>query len=229
MSSEKMEQRGTTGLHILVFVLLVSPFYLNDFASIFIKDWRLWLFIDYVGVKLFPLVVALWLIRSKKMRPAEFGLTTQSVPSFLVVFLIVALVGTVIDQNGYRLIAKLPGYSSLGDMPAISSLAWNWIDLTLGLLLVGIVEELVFRGYMHTFLSRFTESSSAIVAISSVAFGLIHWSLGLHAVMITSIIGAVFMIAYLRTRALPPVMLAHFAINFIDFAGVVSKSIFKLV
>jgi len=229
MSSEKMEQRGTTGLHILVFVLLVSPFYLNDFASIFIKDWRLWLFIDYVGVKLFPLVVALWLIRSKKMRPAEFGLTTQSVPSFLVVFLIVALVGTVIDQNGYQLIAKLPGYSSLGDMPAISSLAWNWIDLTLGLLLVGIVEELVFRGYMHTFLSRFTESSSAIVAISSVAFGLIHWSLGLHAVMITSIIGAVFMIAYLRTRALPPVMLAHFAINFIDFAGVVSKSIFKLV
>ena len=215
-------------MHILVFVLLVSPFYLNDFASIFIKDWRLWLFIDYVGVKLFPLVVALWLIRSKKMRPAEFGLTTQSVPSFLVVFLIVALVGTVIDQNGYRLIAKLPGYSSLGDMPAISSLAWNWIDLTLGLLLVGIVEELVFRGYMHTFLSRFTESSSAIVAISSVAFGLIHWSLGLHAVMITSIIGAVFMIAYLRTRALPPVMLAHFAINFIDFAGVVSKSIFKL-
>lgn len=216
-------------MHILVFVLLVSPFYLNDFASIFIKDWRLWLFIDYVGVKLFPLVVALWLIRSKKMRPAEFGLTTQSVPSFLVVFLIVALVGTVIDQNGYRLIAKLPGYSSLGDMPAISSLAWNWIDLTLGLLLVGIVEELVFRGYMHTFLSRFTESSSAIVAISSVAFGLIHWSLGLHAVMITSIIGAVFMIAYLRTRALPPVMLAHFSINFIDFAGVVSKSIFKLV
>lgn len=215
-------------MHILVLVLLVSPFYLNDFASIFIKDWRLWLFIDYVGVKVFPLVVTLWLIRSKKMRPAELGLTTQSVPSFLIAFLILALVGTVIDQNGYLLIAKLPGYPPLGDMPVIGSLAWNWIDLTLGLLLVGIVEELVFRGYMYTFLSRFTQSSSAIVAVSSVAFGLIHWSLGLHAVLITSIIGAVFMSAYLRTRALPPVMLAHFAVNFIDFAGVVPKSIFKL-
>lgn len=32
----------------------------------------------------------------------------------------------------------------------------------------------------------------------------------------------------LRTRALPAVMLAHFAIDFIDFAGVVPKSIFKL-
>lgn len=224
-----MERRGITGLHILVLVLLVSPFYLNDFASIFIKDWCLWLFIDYVGVKLFPLVVTLWLISNKKMRPAEFGLTTQSVPSFLVVFLVVALVGTVIDQNGYQLIAKLPGYSSLGDMPVIRSLAWNWIDLTLGLLLVGIVEELVFRGYMYTFLSRYTENSFAIVTISSVAFGLIHWSLGMHAVLITSTVGAVFMIAYLKTRSLPAIMFAHFAINFIDFAGVVPKSIFKVL
>jgi membrane protease YdiL (CAAX protease family) len=218
----------TPGFHIVVLVLLVSPFYLNDFASILIKDWRLWLFIDYVCVKLFPLLVALWLIRSKTIRPAEFGLRTQSMASFCVVFLVVTLVGTLIDQNGYQLVTRLPGYWSLGGMPVIKSSAWNWIDLTLGLLLVGIVEELVFRGYMHTFLSKFTQSSSLIVAISSAGFGLIHWSLGMHAVLVTSIIGAVFMIAYLRTGALPPVMLAHFAINCIDFAGVVPKSVFKL-
>jgi uncharacterized protein len=229
MSSDKLKQQGTTGLYILVLILLVIPFYLNDFANIFIKDWRLWLFSDYVGVKVVPLVVTLWLIRSKKMRPAEFGLATQSLLSFFVVFLIVAFVGTLIDQNGYQLMKKLPGYSSLGSMPVIRNYAWNWLDLTLGLLLVGIVEELVFRGYMHTFLSRFTGNLSTIVAISSVAFGLAHWSLGLHAVLITSIIGAVFMIAYVRTRALPPVMLAHFVINFIDFADVVPKSIFKMV
>ena len=216
-------------MYILVLILLVSPFYLNDFASIFIKDWRLWLFIDYAGVKLFPFVVTLWLIRSKKMRLTEFGLTIQSIPSFFIAFVVVVLVGTVIDQNGYQLITKLPGYPPLGCMPAIKSPVWDWIDLTLGLLLVGIFEELVFRGYMHTFISRFTKSSFAIVAISSVAFGLIHWSLGLHVVLITSIIGAVFMVVYMRTRSLPPVMLAHFAINFIDFAGVVPKSIFKLV
>ena len=116
---------------------------------------------------------------------------------------------------------------ALGGMPVIGSPAWHWIDLPVGLLLVGIVEELVFRGCMYTCLRTFTESSSAIVAISSVAFGLIHWSLGLHAVLITSLIGAVFMIAYLQTRALPPLMLAHFVINFIDFAGVVPRSIFR--
>jgi membrane protease YdiL (CAAX protease family) len=163
------------------------------------------------------------------MRATEFGLKTQSTLSALVVFLIVALVGTVIDQNGYQLIAKLPGYQSLGGMPAITSPVWNWIDLTFGLFVVGICEELIFRGFLHTFINRYTENSCAIVVISSVAFGLIHWSLGLHAVLITSTIGAVLMVAYLRTRSLPAIMLAHFAINFIDFAGVIPKSIFKFI
>ncbi|MBI4825930.1 MAG: CPBP family intramembrane metalloprotease [Nitrospirae bacterium] len=218
-----------TSLYILTLVLLASPFYLNDFASIYIKDWRLWLFIDYAGVKLYPFLVTFWLISNKKMQASEFGLTTQSVPSFIMVFLIVALAGTVIDQNGYQLIESIPGYLPLGGMPAITSPAWDWIDLTLGLLMVGIFEELIFRGFMHTFISRYTENSFAIVAISSAAFGLIHWSLGLHAVVITSIIGAVFMTAYLTTRSLPAIMLAHFAINFIDFAGVIPNAVFKFV
>jgi len=217
------------GLYILAVVLLASPFYLNDFANLYVKNWRWWLFVDYAGVKLFPFLVAIWLIYSKKMRPSEFGLTTQSMPSSLMVFLIVALVGTVIDQNGYQLIANLPGYSPLGGMPAITSPVWNWIDLTFGLLMVGIFEELIFRGFMHTFISRYTNNSFTIIIISSVAFGLIHWSLGLHAVLITATIGAVFMIVYLKTQSLSAIMLAHFAINFIDFAGVVPKSIFKLI
>ena len=227
-----MQENGKDGknrIYILALVLLASPFYLNDFANMYVENWRWWLFIDYVGVKLFPFLVVLWLIHSKKMRVSEFGLTTQTIPSFLVVFLVVALVGTIIDQNGYKLVAKLSSYSPLGGMPAITNPVWNWIDLTFGLLLVGIFEELIFRGYMHTFISRYTKSSFAIVVISAVAFGLIHWSLGLHAVLITSTIGAVFMIAYLRTRSLPAIMLAHFTVNFIDFAGIIPKSIFTFI
>jgi len=225
----KNETDSKNGLYILALVLLASPFYLNDFANLYIKNWRWWLFLDYTGMKLFPFLVTLWLIYSKKMRASEFGLTTQSIPSSLMVFSIVALVGTIIDQNGAQLIAELPGYPPLGGMPAITSPVWNWADLTLGLLMVGIFEELIFRGFMHTFISRYTENSFAIVVISSVAFGLIHWSLDLHVVVVTSVIGAIFMIAYLRTRSLPAIMLAHFTINFIDYAGVIPKSIFKFI
>jgi membrane protease YdiL (CAAX protease family) len=140
---------------------------------------------------------------------------------------IVVLIGTIIDQNGKLLIATFPGYPPLGGMPEIINPVWNWIDLTFGLLMVGVCEELVFRGYLHTFISRYTENSFAIVLLSSAAFGFIHWSLGLHAVIISSAIGAVFMIAYLITRSLPAIILAHFAINFIDFAGVIPESMFK--
>jgi membrane protease YdiL (CAAX protease family) len=215
--------------YILTLILLAGPFYLNDFSSIYVRDWRWWLFIDYAGLKLFPLLVVFWLIKSKKMRASELGLRTQTVPAFLWTFLVVSLIGTLIDQNGYPLLGELPGYPPLGGMPEITNPAWNWIDLTFGLMLVGICEEIVFRGYMHTFLLRYTKSPFAIVGISSIAFGLIHWSLGFHTVLTTSIIGAVFMIAYLKTRALPPIILAHFVVNFIDFSGVIPKSIFTFV
>ena len=45
----------------------------------------------------------------------------------------------------------------------------------------------------------------------------------------TAVIGALFMAIYLRTRSVPALALAHFAVNFIDFAGVIPKAMFKFV
>jgi hypothetical protein len=185
--------------------------------------------IDYTCVKLFPLLVVAWLIRRRHLSAAELGLVRQAMPSFLAAFLLVALVGTLMDQNSYRLIEKFPGYPALGGMPEITNPAWNWIDLTLGLLAVGAIEELVFRGCIHAFLTRHTRSRLAIVLVSSVAFGLIHWSAGLHAVLVSSAIGVMLMIAYMITKSLPAIMLAHAAVDFIDFAGVIPKTLFKIV
>ncbi|MEM7294932.1 MAG: CPBP family intramembrane glutamic endopeptidase, partial [Pseudomonadota bacterium] len=67
-----------------------------------------------------------------------------------------------------------------------------------------------------------------IVIVSSVLFGLIHWSLGFHAVLITGVIGAVFMLFYLRSGSIIALVLAHFLVNFIDFAGVIPKGVFQL-
>jgi uncharacterized protein len=208
--------------------LLAAPFYLNDFANLYVTDWRAWLAIDYVAVKLFPLAVIGWLIASRRMTQADFGLVPQSSPAFLATFLLAALAGTLIDQNAYQVMAGMPGYGALGAMPAIRSDLWNRLDLGVGLLLVGLVEELVFRAYACTVISRYTRNPAAIIAISAAAFGLIHWSLGSNSVLITALIGAVFMAFYLRTHSVPALALAHFAVNFIDFAGIIPKAIFKL-
>jgi membrane protease YdiL (CAAX protease family) len=168
----------------------------------------------------------IYLLATGKVSFREFGLKGQPMVSFIVVFIIATLSGLLIDQNGSMILSGLPGYRALGRMPTIESPMWHWLDLTFGLILVGIFEELIFRGYMHSFLSRFFQNHLIIIGLSAVAFGFIHWSGGLHKIIITGIIGAIFMALYVRTRSLPAIMLAHFAINFIDFSGFIPKGIF---
>ncbi len=215
-------------LHPIAFLFLAAPFYLNDFVNIYITDWRLWLAIDYVALKLLPLVLITWLIKTRRIVPAEFGVCHLHGGLFIVTVILAALAGTLIDQNAYEMADKLPGYPALGGMPAIGNRTWDWIDLTLGLFLVGLVEELVFRAGLFSVVSRYTRSTTIIVATSMILFGLIHWSGGLHTVVITGIIGGVFMIGYILTRSVAAIAVAHFLVNFIDFAGVIPKQWFQI-
>jgi len=221
------EEKGLAWFPLLF--LMTAPFYLNDLSNIFIDDWRLWLSIDYCATKLFPLFLTIGLIRTGKIRSDQLGLAPQPLVSFVVVFLVGTLVGTLILENGHLLIGSLPGYQRLGSIPAIGSVPWKWIDLTVGLLLVGVCEELVFRGYLFAALSRYMTNRLALVAISALLFGLIHWSEGFHQVFITGAIGAVFMTLYLASKSLPAVMLAHFAVNFIHYADFIPEALFRFL
>ncbi|OGR33086.1 MAG: hypothetical protein A2091_02690 [Desulfuromonadales bacterium GWD2_61_12] len=224
-----MDETRQNRFYLLVLLMLAGPFFLNDFANIFVKGWQLWLSIDYLFTKLLPGMVIIFLLLRRRLELVDFGLLPQTVPTLLVGFVVASSIAIFIDQNAYTMIADFPGYRPIGGIPVITNTFWQWFDLTIGLLLVGLFEELVFRGYMFTVISRYTRNPCVIVGISAVVFGLIHWSLGLHAVLITTLIGAVFMMAYLWTRSLPAIMLAHFLVNFIDFAGVVPKSLFRLI
>lgn len=224
-----MMEEGHLNKNFLVFLLLVGPFFLNDLANIFVSSWQWWLVIDYSFTKLLPGLVIYSLWQRKSLSLADIGLVAQPLPLFLTFFLVTGLVTVCIDQNAYTLLAKLPGFQPLGGIPVIDSSFWKWIDLTIGLLLVGMFEELIFRGYMLMVIRQYTKNPTVIVLVSALIFGLIHWSLGLHAVLITALIGAVFMLAYLWSRSLPAIMLAHFLVNFIDFAGVIPKSLFRVI
>lgn len=213
---------------VVITILLCTPFFLNDFSNIYVKDWRLWIFIDYTSVKLLPCLVVFWLIINRRMSLSDLGLTKQPAPIFVAVFLIGTLSVTFIMQNGYLILQWLPGYPPLGKIPEIESPLWSWIDLTIGLLMVGIIEELVFRGYLYAFISRYTRRPSIITGVSAIAFGLIHWSDGVHHVILTALAGAVFMMLYLQTLSLPAIMLGHFGVDVIAYANVIPKSIFRL-
>ena len=213
-------------LDFIVLIILCLPFYLNDLSDIYVRDWRLWLTIDYLAVKLFPLLVVSWLFLRKKMTFADFGLTAQPIISLVSIFYVCALLGSVIEQTGYLILGDISAAAKLGEMPDIPHPFWHGLDLTVGLLLTGICEELVFRGYLRAFLVRYTQSAALIIGASALAFGFIHWSGGYEKVLVTALVGAFFMLLYLRTRSLPAIMLAHFAIDFLDFSHLLPKFIF---
>jgi len=50
-----------------------------------------------------------------------------------------------IEQNGSLLLKKLFRDAPMGSIPDIPDPLWKWIDLSAGLLMVGIFEEVVFR------------------------------------------------------------------------------------
>ncbi len=208
-------------------IVLALPFYLNDFSSIYVKDWRWWLLIDYILVKAVPLAGAAWMIRTERISFEDLGLKGQKVFAFIAWATGLTLICTLMDQNAYALMEGLPGYTALGGMPAITIPFWDTLDLTVGLFFVALCEELVFRGFLFQFFRQFTASTWAVILLSSAAFGLAHWCQGLHAMIITGLIGAVLMGGYIRMRSIYPLILAHFLVNYIDFSGVIPKAIFK--
>jgi len=209
------------------FAVIAAPFFLNDFANIYVTDWRLWLFIDYVFVKLFPVLGAVWLIRRKVVSTTDLGLKWPGLARFVIGFATMSLLGILMNENLHGLFIQIFGSAHLGAMPQIKTHAWEQFDLTFGLFMVGVTEELVFRGILYRVLSGWTGNRGVIVAVSALIFGLIHWSNGIHSVLNAALIGAVFMAFYLRARSLPALMLAHFFVDFVAFAGVIPREWFQ--
>jgi membrane protease YdiL (CAAX protease family) len=203
--------------------VLTLPFLLNDFANIFVSDYRVWLVVDYVLVKALPLGVILYLLRVRTISYSDLGIQRLRFGRFMIWTFTMTVLGIVLDQFGSRFFESLLPDTRLGGIPPITDPLVAQIDLYLGLALVAVVEELIFRGLYFTILSRYFPSRVVVFGISALAFGLIHWSIGLNAIIHTALIGAVFMICLWKTGSVLPTLFAHFFVNYVAFSGVLTK------
>jgi len=90
-----------------------------------------------------------------------------------------------------------------------------WVILSIT---AGIVEEVVFRGYLITRLRMFGRAKSWVlpVIIASVSFGSGHSYQGVGGFILLSVYGAMFAVLFIKTKSLWPVIIAHF---FQDFSA----------
>lgn len=83
-------------------------------------------------------------------------------------------------------------------------IAWLVVSLT-----AGIVEELVFRGYLQRQFAAWTHSTAAAIAIQAVIFGIAHSYQGVKPTINITVYAVLFgLLAHYR-RGLVPGMLAH--------------------
>lgn len=157
--------------------VLTLPFLLNDFSNIFVSDYRVWLIIDYVFVKAFPIAVVLYLLRTNKLVFSDLGFRHIRLSRFLIWTFAMTVVGIILDQAGSRFFARLLPDTRLGGMPHITDPLVNQVDLYIGLALVAVVEEVIFRGLYFTVLSLHIGSRAVVFLVCALAFGypLVTW------------------------------------------------------
>lgn len=210
-----------------VLAVLSAIFLLNDFLFIGTKGYMMWLVIDY-GSRLLAVGVALFLVMRKVASPAEFGLTGISLPTGFLWMLLLTATGILIDQAGWRFFEKVLPPTQLAAMPAIGNPMVKTFDLTFGVALVALSEEIVFRGYCYTaFKDRM--KPLMLVPVSALLFGMIHWSTGLHAIVATAIWGILPMVSVIRTGSAVPAMVAHYLTDLVSLGGFVPESWFTFM
>ena len=212
---------------LVILALLSSIFLLNDYLFMMARSVAAWLMIDY-GSRLLALGAVFCFIRQKISSPAEFGLTGIPIRSSLFWLLLLTVAGVLIDQVGWRILEQALPNTQLASMPKIKNLLVNIFDLTIGLALVAASEEIVFRGYCFSALQG-RWPPWAIVVISAILFGMIHWSQGLHAIVATALWGVLPMVAMQKTRSVLPAMVAHYVTDLVSLGGFVPVEWFNFL
>lgn len=194
-----------------VFVLAV-PFFLNDIGFIAAQGAGAWLAVDYASkLAVFAAIVAFATLRRASLAGARLppNLLSTGAATALVIVGLVALF-FAIDNLGLDQGTVLQRFFPLDR-------AWLIVfDLTVGLALTAIAEELVFR---RLFLDAFARRWSAfwLYAASSALFAAIHWSNGVGTIGGAFVAGLLLMWLTRRSGTVLPAIIAHYVVNLVLF------------
>ncbi len=93
----------------------------------------------------------------------------------------------------------------------------EWLLIIVPLLLAVTVEEMLFRALLIGGFSTAVNPWAMAIA-SSLVFGLMHSPQGLLGVILTGLVGMLFATVFIITGSLFTVIVAHFAVNFLQIA-----------
>lgn len=179
------------------------------------------------------LILWLWVISRGPEGRSLLGLRNPGWGVLIGLSILASLWGILVDQFGWIWLSmRLPDTALLIVCPILPGV-WRWVDVLGGSAIVALSEEGLFRGLLFGALlagslsSRGRERSAVLV--SSVVFGLAHWSMGLHAIVATAIWALLPGYLTIRYRTIWPAVVAHYVTDVVAFSGVITPFVYSLL
>lgn len=202
LSDRIRKQRG-------IFFALAAVLAASDAMDVAGSDFSVWLAVD-LGVRCGVLAMAALCVDRRTFSLEEIGLARARGDVLLIHCVLVAAAAAVVAYLGATRLQGLFG-PGLGSLPApMAGSLWVGLDAVVGLPLVAVSEEVVFRGMALTVLRKLGLGPAGTVLASTALFMLSYWSHAPGALLAMGALGALFMVSTLRTGSVVPAVVGHY-------------------
>lgn len=200
----------------------MSPLYLNDFLFHYFEHNYIGFITTFYLSDLIVILLAAYSINSKIFSLSQYRLTILPFRQLILTSIALSLFGILYFHYFEISLSTELNTSALWHFPQYPSPTFKLIDLTLGLTLTAVAEELIFRGIL---IDYFSQKYSQIVSVcmSLILFGLIHWGSGSSAVLNAVIWAIPSTIFVLKYRSIYPTIIGHFLTNLMLFSSLIAK------
>jgi membrane protease YdiL (CAAX protease family) len=204
---------------LLPAVLIIGPYFFNKLIYIEFPGYPVFVATDY-ACRIFSLAFLYLLLRNEPTSlPIPWRLAVPSTKELLT-----ALIGTITLMGanvvGTTFIRYLNAHSwPLTRFPLPTNSVLKYFDGTVGMVFVGLSEEVVFRFYLINLLLLRGMSRAGAIIVSTLIFAGIHWSYGAGAMVFATLAGLVLSMIFMSARNLIAPIITHAAFDAFYFAG----------
>lgn len=199
---------------LFILLALIIPFYLNDFPFIILQR----SFGPFYFVDVFTRVLTLTIL----VFAVEWDEIKSVLPRPKWTMLIALLIMLGLEFGTKNVIDTFFGSTFSGTIlysfPEYPNQFLRYLDLTFGIFLVSISEELIFRFYLVKFFKSRSCSLGFTVLASSLIFATMHWATGVVNVIHCFLFGVMVSTYYVKTKNLITCMVLHTVVNFLIFS-----------
>jgi len=214
---------------LLVYLIILSAiFLLNDFVFINIKSSILWFLVDYI-FRIIVIGVLILMIKKERLKIEDLGFIRIKIDKLVIWIISLSILSILLNNTLWRILYKILPKTQQMFFPSYDNNLIKVFDLSIGIMLVAFTEEIVFRSCYLLILKDKIKSNILIIIISCIVFGMIHWSLGLHAIVAAAIWGIMPMVSLIATNSIWPAIVAHYLTDFVAFSGIIPENWFKFI